>query len=107
MERLHQVMAGGGQKARLALVRPFGLRLGDKQVGRPLPNAAFQALVRFAQRGSRTAPFRHIGTGYDETTVGHWMGGDLKLRAVGATADQGLYVVQRHADLQKRRSADR
>ena len=122
MQRLQQVVAGGGDEARLAEIGGLGLGAARLELGGALDHALLQRLgrlaklaVALAQRLGGAHARRHVVAGGDEAAAGQRIepelddaavaGGDLvRLRRLGP-AQQG-HDIGRGAEL-RRRGADR
>ena len=86
LQRLHQVVAGGGEEAGLAEVGALGLGLGGGERQRALADAGLERLVRLAQRRGGAVALGHVGVDGDEAAARQRVGRDLEHRAVGAAA---------------------
>ena len=77
VQRLQQIVAGGGDEARLAEIGRLGLGAARLQLGRALDHAMLQGLgrlaklaVAFAQRLGGMHARRHVVAGGDEAAAG-------------------------------------
>ncbi len=98
VQRLQDVVAGGGQEARLGDVGVFGRALGQRQLGieprqflGAVAHALFQRGVGALQRFGRLEARRDVGEGDDEAAARHAVGAHLDHHvAVGKTLQIGL-----------------
>ena len=102
VQRLQQVVAGGGDEAGLVDVGLFGLGAGRFQLGGALDDAPLQRFVGDAQGGLGAAPLGDVDIEQEEAD--HLALG-VEMRQVGAARHLDLRVVGRELDLEMLRRA--
>ncbi len=93
VQRLHDVVTGGGDETGLVQIGLFGFRLGPgqlaveaRQLRRALGDALFQQRIGHLQRLGGRHPLGDVGEGNHHAAAGHARGARLQHRAIGLEA---------------------